>query len=625
MKIGDKKLKNEFIMAPIKTGYSDNEGKVKDKHLAFYKKRAKSVGAIIPEPFYLDKSLREIPTQMGIDSDDKIEGLNRLTNAIQKEGAKVIAHLNHPGRMANPKLPGNRYYSSTDKACENGGAKPEKLDKTGINNIIELFKDVAVRAEKSNFDIIELQFGHGYLAAQFLSPNVNDRNDEYGGSLENRMRFPREIFKAVKKIIDLPIIIRISGDEMTKNGIKLFEMKEFARVLQQDGADAIHVSAGTVCSTPPWYFQHMFIPKGKTWEMAKEIKDVVDIPVIAVGKINEAKDIKKIKKAKMADYMAIGRQLVADPDFITKISKEESSPIRPCLACTAGCLGGVKSGQGLQCLVNPDTGREAETINNAEEIKKYAIVGGGLAGMEAAITLKNRGHKVTLFEKNKLGGQFNLATLPPHKQSMSKVIDYYKEKLEMDDIEVKFEKPSEEKLINNFEGVIIATGSKPAVPSIPGLDQVKYYWAEIMKEENIPQGKNVFIIGGGLIGVDIATALIENNNKVTIVKRTTDFGEDMEAITKTLSLNMMRKHDVVFSDNTTIQKIEDDTVYAVRNGEAVKFENIDIYVVSTGMKSYYPYSKDLEEKLPVYTVGDAREPADAHKAISATHEIVKKL
>jgi len=224
-------LKNQFIFAPIKTGYSDGSGMLTEKHLNFYNKRAKYLGAVIPEPFYMDKGLRELPAQLGIDTDDKIEGLKTLAKLFHRTGTKAIAHLNHPGRMANPKIPGNYFLSSTKKPCENGGAIPEQMSAEDIENAIALFKMSALRAQKAHFDMIELQFGHGYLAAQFLSPFVNDRKDRYGGSFENRIRFPMEILQAVKKTVDLPVIIRISGDEMIPKGIKLPEMQEFAKLL----------------------------------------------------------------------------------------------------------------------------------------------------------------------------------------------------------------------------------------------------------------------------------------------------------------------------------------------------------------------------------------------------------
>lgn len=605
-------LKNQFIFAPIKTGYSDGGGFVTAKHLAFYKRRSRYLGAVIPEPFYMDKGLRELPTQMGIDDDDKIEGLKKLTALLHETETAAIAHLNHPGRMANPKISGNYFISATDKPCENGGAVPQRMTRKDIDQVIHQFVESAVRAEKAGFDMLELQFGHGYLVAQFLSPFVNDRTDGYGGGLEQRARFAVEILGAVKAAVDLPVIIRISGDEMIPNGIKLPEMKEFARFLERAGAAAVHVSAGTVCSTPPWFFQHMFIPKGKTWEMAGQIKNAIKIPVIAVGQVNEIADIEKINREKISDYIAIGRALVADPDFVGKYLGETTGEIRPCLACAEGCLGGVRAGKGLQCLVNPAVGREGEIFKLPGKTKKYAVVGGGLAGMEAALNLVRRGHQVDLFEKNELGGQFNLAYLTPHKKSMEKIVQYYKKELDNRKVNIIYKEASASDL-TSYDGVILATGSVPKVPSIPGLE--KFYWAEILLENNLPRNKKVLIIGGGLIGVDIATALIPRDNRVVIVKRTTDFGEDMEMIAKNLSLKMMREKGVVFSDHTHIRKIEGKTVFAERNGENIRFDDVDIVVVSTGMMSYNTMEEELEATVPIYVIGDAKMVGNAQDAI----------
>jgi len=616
-------LKNNFIFAPVKTGYSDGTGVITQKHLNFYEARSKFIGAITPEPLYIHKGLRELPTQIGIDSDDRIEGLKKLTDIIHNYDTRVIAHLNHPGRMANPKIPNNFFVSSTDKACEMGGAAPKQMDETDILRAINLLKEAAIRAEKAGFDIIELQFGHGYLAAQFISPKVNNRIDEYGGSFENRIKFPLQILDSVKQAVKLPIIARISGDEMIPDGIKLEEMIKFSSILKDKGVVAIHVSAGTVCNTPPWYFQHMFVPKGKTWDFAKKINNKVNIPTIYVGQVNTKADITNLENNYKADYIALGRALVADPDFIGKYLNKTSGNIRPCLACAEGCLGGVKSGQGLQCLVNPKVGKEIDIFEKAENLKNYAVIGGGLAGMEAALTLKKRGHKVTIFEKDKLGGQFNLAPLTPNKKSMDTLIPFFVKDIKDNDIDVVYKNTEKSDLLNNFDGVIIATGSVPKKLNIEGLDNFR--WAEILIKENLPKNKRVLIIGGGLIGVDIATALIPLNNQVIIIKRTTDFGEDMEMIAKLLSLKMMKEKETVFSDYTNISKVDGRTVYAEREGKSIQFNDIDIIVVSTGMKSYNPLENELKGNIPVYVIGDAKKTGNAQDAIKDAYETAKKI
>ena len=606
-------LKNPFIMAPVKLGYSDTSGEVKEKHIEFYSLRSKEIGAVIPEPLYLDKGLREIPTQLGIDNDDKIPGLKKLTDAIHKKGAQVIAHLNHPGRMANPKIPGNFFMSSTDKPCENGGAAPKAITEQDMDEIKNLFKSAVIRAKKAGFDIIELQLGHGYLAAQFLSPAVNDRTDMYGGSLENRMRFPLEIFDAVKQASDLPVIIRMSADELIPNGIKPDEAVIFAKALEQRGAEAIHIVAGTVCSTPPWFFQHMFIPKGKTWDLAAAIKKEVNIPVIFVGRVNSKQDADKLINEYKADYVALGRALVADPGFISKYLGKIDENIRPCLACSEGCLGGVKSGKGLGCVINPLAGKEYKKVEPAKEKKKYCVVGGGLAGMEAAITLKKRGHNVVIFEKDNLGGQFNLAWLPPAKGSLKEIIDFYIAELKRMGIDVINKEASKDDLLNSgFSGVILATGAEPVSPPIKGLSD--YVWAEILYDKNMPKGEKVVVVGGGLIGIEIASKLVDNNNDVTIVEMLDEIARGMEMIERALTLKKLKSKNVKIYTGTKVEEIDGKNVYVKGEKDSV-LEGIDKIVIATGMKSYHPLEEELKGKIPVYIIGDAKEVGKAQEAI----------
>ncbi|RKY91120.1 MAG: oxidoreductase, partial [Ignavibacteriae bacterium] len=480
-------LRNQFIMPPIKLGYSEGDGLVNQKHIDFYKRRSKHIGAITIEPLYLDSGLREIPAQLGIDNDEKNEGLKKLTNLIHLNGAKVIAHLNHPGRMANPKIPGNFFISSTDKACENGGAVPKKMNREMMDDVIKMFVDSAKRAVASGIDIIELQFGHGYLLSQFISPAVNDRTDEYGGSFNNRVTFPLEVLLSVRDAVDVSLIARISADEMISSGIHIEEMIEFSHLLEEKGIDAIHVSAGSVCSTPPWFFQHMFIPKGKAWELASRIKKKINVPVIFVGRINSSKDVELLNEKYDADYIAVGRAMVADSDFVGKILNKVEGNIRPCLACADGCLGGVKRGEGLSCVVNPLVNTSLHEISKADSLKKIAVIGGGLAGMEAAITLKERGHQVDLYEKNKLGGQFNLASLPPNKESLKDIVDYFNAEIESHKINL-IQKEAVETDIEkgNYDAIIMATGAVPDISPIKGLKE--FYWTEFLNDDELPHG-----------------------------------------------------------------------------------------------------------------------------------------
>ena len=613
-------LKNEFIFAPVKTGYGNQNGEVTDRHLEFYNSRSKQIAAVIPEPFYIDKGIRELPVQMGIDNDDKITGLQKLTETVHKNGAKIIAHLNHPGRMANPKLPGNYYVSSTNNACEVMGAKPTSLNTEGIKKVINLFADAAKRAEKSGFDAIEIQFGHGYLLAQFLSPKVNDRTDNYGGSFENRTRLSLEVLQAVKSAVSVPIIARISADEMIPDGIKFNEMLQFSKKLKENGVEAIHVSAGTVCNTAPWYYQHMFIPKGKTWEFAYKIQEEVKIDTIYLGQINTVEDIAELKSKFNAKYIALGRALVADENFVGKYLGEIKEIIRPCLACAEGCLGGVKGGKGLQCLVNPTVGTNV-IYKKSDRVKNIAVVGGGLAGMESAINLHKKGHRVTIFEKDKLGGQFNLAYLPPHKQSLKKLINFYTKEIEFYNIPVVYKNAEKSDLIN-FDTIIMATGSLPVAPPIKGLN--KYSWAEILQNENIVANKNVAVIGGGLIGTETANMLLSKGNNVYIFEILPEIANGMEMIEQKLTLKALNNDKVKIFTGSKVKEIKGSSIIFEKEGKENKIDNIDIYVVATGMKENKTFAAN-EFEIPVYYVGDAEKVGKAQTAIFGAYKLASEL
>jgi 2,4-dienoyl-CoA reductase (NADPH2) len=623
MKINNVSLRNSFFMSAVKTGYGDSEGNITERHLAFWDKRSKHVAAVIFEPFFIDKRVRELPTQIGIDNDDKIEEHKRLVATVHSNRAKAVAHINHPGRMANPKLPGNIYISASDIECPSGGQKPIALSLDEIKNVQQQYIDAAIRTEKSGYDLIELQFGLGYLIAQFLSPSTNKRNDEYGGSFENRLRFGIEILKGIKSKVSMPVIIRISGDEKYEGGLTIEDSIQIVKFLEKEKAAAIHVTSGNVCESAAWYYQHHFIPKGTTWQLAKIVKEHTTLPVIGVGQVTDPIDIASIFNNKMADYIAIGRALIADPDFVGKYLQLVEGRIRPCGSCLTGCLGRIKIGKGLQCEINPEVGRELEPLVHAAETKNYAVVGGGMAGMEAVITLHQRGHRVTLFEKDKLGGQFNLAPLPPQKRSLQKQIDYLRHELEGIPVIIKEAEP--EDLLGKYDGVVFATGSKPVIPPIDGLDN--YSCAEILYETNIPRDKNVLIIGGGLVGIEIANTLIDYGNKITIIEMLDDIARDMEMVSRRLNLMRLRKNNVLIFTNTKVDRINGSSVFLKRQNvfDNFRIDNIDIYVVAAGMRPNQELIDKLKGKIPYYVVGDADKIGDAASAIQSAYFTCKEL
>ncbi len=313
--------------------------------------------------------------------------------------------------------------------------------------------------------------------------------------------------------------------------------------------------------------------------------------------------------------------MVADADFVGKITHQIDEIMRPCMACSEGCLGGVRSGKGLECLVNPKVGKEIDIWTKAENSKKVAVVGGGLAGMEAAFSSYKKGHKVTLFEKNKLGGQFNLAYLPPHKDSLKKIIDYYTLVLQ-DKVEIVFNEATATTL-STFDEVVLATGSKPFIPPIEGL--TKYYWAEILEKQNLPTNKKILVIGGGLIGTEVAHKLLATNNEVIMVEMLGKIARGMEMIEQKLTLKSFKDKKIKISVNTKVQKIEGKRVYLEGKDFKETLTDIDIIVVATGMRNYNPLKEQLQNNIPVYSIGDAKKAGKAQTAIKDGYEVAKMI
>ena len=536
--IGGLRLKNRIIMAPIDTNLANEKGEVTEALLAFYQRRANGGAAmLIVENSQVDFPIgKNTDRQLSIHDDNKMKGLTNLSEAIHQGGALAALQIHHAGRETTLDVTGGHTpVAPSPIPCAHLQTPVRELKKPEIEDIIHKFMEAAVRAKKSGFDLVEIHGAHGYLIGEFLSPHTNKRMDEYGGNFQGRLRFARNIVVGIKETLgkDFPVSFRFSADEFIPGGLMLTEGVRIARELEKKGVDVLHVSAGIYESLPK-LLEPMSYAQGWRSYLAAEVKKAVGIPVITVGVIREPKFAEEILSKGMSDFIAIGRGLLADPDWPKKAAEGNISDIKRCIGCNIGCLK-ERLTKAIQCSVNPETGREA--IYKIIPIKKgsrmVTIVGGGPAGLEAARMAALRGFKVTLFEKNnRLGGQMCLACLPPGKDKIRWTIEYYEHQMEKLDIDVRLsQEATVEKILGTSPHVIIlAPGSFPRNP--PGGKGTKFVSADVALSSAKFQGLGkAVVVGGGGIGCETALFLHHRGLQVTIFEQLDELAQDVEEIT----------------------------------------------------------------------------------------------
>lgn len=610
VKIGDLELKNRFMMAPMENGLAEFGGEVSQKLIDFFVERAKNeVSIIITGSVAVTPEGRGLPTQLTVYDDKFVPGLKRLTDAVHNAGGKIGAQVYHAGRQATAAVTGIQPVAPSAIPCQILGNDPRAMTIDDIDDMVVKFREGTERCIAAGFDLIEVHFAHGYLLHSFLSPHTNKRLDEYGGSLQNRMKFPVRVLKEILDVCEdkVPVTIRISADEYVEDGLKFDEVKIICKEVEKMGVNAISLTAGCYDAVE-YTIQPMFVEQGFLVPFSREMKKEIEIPVIVAGRLNSANLIEEIIEKDDADMVAIGRGLIADEELVIKLRDKRYNDVRYCVACNQGCIDKVFIGQGVACLVNPRGGHEERKIERTEEIKKVVVIGAGPAGLESARVAVLRGHDVTVVDKNdKVGGKLEILSAPPEKDTFLFFRDYLynqfvKLGIKFTQKEIKSADDLEE---FDADAVIVATGSIQSKPPISGIDNNIVLLAEDVLRGDCETGKKVAVLGGGLVGTETAKFLANQGKDVYIV-------EMLDAIAKEIGATYQGHLFDYLNDKQVEQMVNAKVIEITAEGlilEDGKLVNVDNVVIASGYKSNNDIVDSLKSNFDsVYVIGDAKQP-----------------
>jgi 2,4-dienoyl-CoA reductase-like NADH-dependent reductase (Old Yellow Enzyme family)/thioredoxin reductase len=619
---GNLQLRNRIVMVAMGTNFGNQDGTVSDRAISYYAERAKGgAGLIITESSPTSQLGRHRTRCIGAFDDSFIPGLRRLVGSVHEHGAAIALQLLHAGRNTSPDVTGSDPQAPSVVPRYPGAPIPKPASVDEIKQIILDFGQEARRAKEAGFDAVEIHGAHGYLINQFLSPRANKRKDDYGGSTENRVRLALEVIRQVRKDVgeSYPIIFRLSARELVEGGYELEEALEWAKKIERAGVDVLSVSGGSAESlhTVVQFVSPMSFAEGYLVPVAEAVKRVVNIPVVAADRLNNPELAEQILREGKADLIGVGRGFLSDPHWPAKAARGEEDRIRPCVACNS-CLWSLFNQGDVLCFQNAAVGYELESqIHRAEKPKKVVVLGGGPGGMEAARVASKRGHRVTLFEKAaQLGGQMLLASIPPYKQTLRKAVEWLIREIEHEGVEVMLntETTTESILAEKPDAVIVATGASPLCPSEFTGPNVITAWDVLNGKET---GKQVVIIGGGLVGVETAEYLYEKGCQVTIVEMLDELATDMEGTTRALLLKRLYESKISVMLSTKVEKVYDREVRVIKDGkgDSIRAEST---VLAVGSQSNRKFLTTLEGKVPeIFSVGDCVKP---RKATEAIHE-----
>jgi 2,4-dienoyl-CoA reductase-like NADH-dependent reductase (Old Yellow Enzyme family)/thioredoxin reductase len=625
IRLGTIKPANRFVFPPIKLGYGNPDGSVSDRQLTFYGQIAhKGPGLLILEPVPVTPEGKEHPKQLGVHYPESETELKKIVGVIHGRDRLACLHLNHAGAAANPAATGIKPAAPSSITCPSTGQEARALTEQEVDVILAGYQSAAAKAARANFDAIEIQAGHGYLVSQFLNRKINKRKDAYG---RDPTLFAKKVLLAVARgAPGVPLIVRISGNEMSPDfGISREDLLPLLKLAEGCGAVALHVGMGNVCFSPAWYFHHGSLPLKFQVDALSWLRRTTYLSLIAAGRMGRRDRIREIIGEGLADFIALGRPLLADPQLIEKWRKKEDARIHYCGYCLQGCLHRLKSGEPLGCNLNPAVGMPAPVPT--EHPLKVLVAGGGPAGMSAALYLSQRGHRVTLAEKqDHVGGQFELAWRVPGKSAMKLALSSFESSLRANNLEILTGVTVNASLARqmNPDLLVWAVGSVQNIPIIPGIEhQYRLTSIEYLTGEKKIKGPRVLVVGAGKTGLEVAERLGQEGYDVVATKRTNPLGAAMDMITKTLILKRIGEmKNITLLPRTTVKSFGKNHVDIEQDGILKTVEPFQTVVLASGMLPVEGPAEEIRAAVAkIEIVGDAGNVGDVFSATRAGYRL----
>ncbi|WP_237154836.1 oxidoreductase [Oryzibacter oryziterrae] len=635
-RIGALRLKNRVVMPAMGTHMANASGEINDHVIEWYAARARGgVGLIITEVFAVDGVAgRSGPSNPRADSFGFTVMLQRLIDAVHAEGARIFVQLQHPGcQTTKHNNDGNDLLSPSGVRCGILPDTPRALETREIARLVGAFVTSAVNCQIAGADGIEIHGAHGYLVNQFLSPHTNKRTDDYGGTFEKRMRFLDEIVAGIRAACGpvFPIIVRLSVEEFVADGITLEEGVRMARHLEDRGVDVLNISSG-IYETMGTIIEPISSEQAWRVHMAAAVKAVVKVPVIAVGVIREPAVAEAVLEKGQADLIAIGRGLIADPDWCRKAEEGRESEIRRCIGCLT-CFGEIISGRRITCALNAEAGYEHQYGDVARDGigRKAVVVGGGPGGMEAARVLAERGFRVVLFEKRAaVGGQLLFGSQPLGKGKIMWFVEYLVAELKRLGVELRVNAEADLETIRKEapDALIVATGGDPIVPRIPGVDLDHVHTAEsVLAGQVVLSGERIVVVGGGLTGCETAAWLASKGNEVSVVEMRDDLCIGVMPINRFDVLGELERQHVAIRTGQSLAGIGKGTVTlkAAATGE-VEEVTATAVVLALGVRPSAGLFAAIAKHFPkAKLVGDAVAARRIAEAVGEGHRAARRV